>query len=76
MREKDQMAGYRTSYNISSFSDPNVIFDDYPDTLTPTDNIHKYRLGKRTLPRIVIEPDMLYQVKDNEFLRILVINTM
>lgn len=63
------MPGYKTSHNISNFRNANVVFHDYPGILTPTDNIHKCRLGKITFPRIVFEPDMLFQVKHNAFLR-------
>ena len=46
-----------------------VVFDDYPKNLTTVDNTHKCRLGKRTYPRVVFEPDMLFQGKKDPFLR-------
>ena len=52
-----------TSCVISNFSNASVVYDDYPETLTTTDNTSKCFLGNRISPRIVFEPDVLFKEK-------------
>ena len=49
MGEKHQIPGYGTSYNISNFRSASVVFDGYPETLTPTDNTHKHTVWEKTI---------------------------